>query len=100
MRESGIGSVEINSIMNIETLTGVAASACTAVSLIPQLVTVIKKKKAENISVGMMLVLFVGLALWIVYGVLKHDYIIIVSNGISFLVNLLLGFATYYYRKK
>ncbi len=63
--------------MNTETFIGVAASACTAASLIPQLTKVLKEKKAENVSLWMLLVLFVGLGLWAYYGILKNDWIII-----------------------
>ena len=57
--------------MNTETTVGVAASACTAASLLPQLTKVLKEKKAESISLGMLLVLFAGLGLWMYYGILK-----------------------------
>jgi len=51
--------------MNTETIIGIAASACTAASLIPQLAKVLKEKKAENVSLVMLVVLFVGLGLWV-----------------------------------
>ena len=72
----------------METIIGIAASACTAASLIPQLTKVLKEKKAENISILMLLVLFVGLGLWIYYGILKKD--LIISNSFSFIINVLL----------
>lgn len=72
-------------------MTGVAASAFTAASLIPQLVKVLKERKAESISLGMLLILFVGLGLWVYYGMLKSDLIIIISNSFSFVVNILLA---------
>ncbi len=74
--------------MNTGTFIGVAASLCTAVAMIPQLIKLLKEKKAENVSLGMMGVLFVGLALWVYYGILKNDLILIVANGFSFAVNL------------
>ena len=76
--------------MNTVTIVGVAASACTATSLLPQLCKVIKEKKAENVSYGMLLILFAGLGLWIYYGILKQDLIIIFANAFSFIINLLL----------
>jgi MtN3 and saliva related transmembrane protein len=86
--------------MNIETVTGVTASVFTAVSLIPQLVKLLREKKAENISLGMMIVLFVGLGLWAYYGFLKKDLIIIISNSFSFVINLLLGIFSLKYKKR
>ena len=86
--------------MNTETIIGVAASACTAASLIPQLTKVVREKKAENVSLWMLLVLFAGLGLWVYYGILKNDWIIIVSNSFSVIVNLLLAVFTIKYKNK
>lgn len=76
------------------------ASIFTSVSLIPQLVKLIKEKKAENVSLGMMAILFAGLGLWIYYGLLKEDWIIILANSFSFIVNGILAFFTIKYKKK
>ena len=73
--------------MDITTLTGIGASAFTAMSLLPQLIRMIKKKKAEDISMWMLAVLFTGLALWIVYGLQKKDVIIIIANSFSLFIN-------------
>jgi MtN3 and saliva related transmembrane protein len=86
--------------MYTETITGVAASVCTAASLLPQLTKVLKEKKAESVSLGMLLVLFAGLGLWIYYGILKKDFIIIISNSFSFIVNVLLCIFTIKYKKQ
>jgi len=86
--------------MNIETVTGICASAFTAVSLIPQLIKVLKEKKAGDVSLWMLLVLFVGLGLWVYYGILKADMIIIASNVFSFIINALLAFFAIKYKKK
>lgn len=86
--------------MNIETLIGIAASTCTAVSLIPQLAKVLKEKKAGNVSLLMLLVLFAGLGLWVYYGILKGDMIIIVSNSFSLIINVLLAVFAIKYKNR
>jgi MtN3 and saliva related transmembrane protein len=83
---------------NIVTIIGILASIFTGVSLLPQLVKLIKEKKAENVSFMMLLVLFVGLSFWVTYGILKNDYIIIVSNSFSLLVNLMTCILTLKYK--
>jgi len=85
--------------MNTETIIGVAASACTAVAMVPQLIKLLKEKKAENVSLGMMAVLSIGLGLWVCYGAMKNDWILIVSNSFSFAINLILAFFTIRYKK-
>ncbi|MEO6732045.1 MAG: SemiSWEET transporter [Ferruginibacter sp.] len=86
--------------MKLESIIGIIASVCSAASLIPQLVKVLKEKKAENVSLVMLLILFAGLGLWIYYGVLKNDWIIILSNSFSFIINLLLAFFAIKYKQK
>ncbi|MEO7522786.1 MAG: SemiSWEET family transporter [Ferruginibacter sp.] len=67
--------------------------------MLPQLVKIIKERKAENVSIGMLLILFLGIGLWIIYGVQKKDIIIVISNSVSFVINLLLGFFAIKYKQ-
>jgi len=69
-------------------LIGIGASIGTGLSLLPQLIKISKERKAENVSIPMLGVLFAGLVLWIVYGFLKEDWIIIVSNAVSLVLNI------------
>ena len=70
------------------TLVGVAASVLTAFSLLPQLIKIIKEKKADDVSLGSLLILLAGLSLWIVYGFMIEDKIIIFSNIFSVVINV------------
>lgn len=70
------------------TLVGVAASVLTAFSLLPQLIKIIKEKKADDVSLGMLLILLAGLSLWIIYGFMIEDKIIIFSNIFSVVINV------------
>ena len=76
--------------MQTITIIGLFASVCTGTSMLPQLVKIIKEKKADDISFAMLGVLAAGLALWVVYGLLQQDYIIVISNVFSFLISLLI----------
>ena len=75
------------------------ASVCTGVSMVPQLIKVLKERKAENVSLVMLLVLFAGLGLWVYYGILKDDLIIIISNTFSLVINIILMLAALKYKK-
>jgi MtN3 and saliva related transmembrane protein len=79
---------------------GLAAGVCTATSLIPQVIKTIKEKKAEDVSLGMLLVLGTGIALWIVYGIKKSDLPIIATNAFSLLVNITMVILGIKYKKK
>ena len=75
---------------NLSQYVGIAAGICTGVSMLPQLIKIIKEKKAENLSYLMLFVLLLGLGGWIWYGILKDDYPIIITNSFSFIVNVLI----------
>lgn len=78
---------------------GLAAGVCTATSLIPQVVKTIKEKKAEDVSLVMLLVLGIGIILWIVYGIKKNDLPIIATNAFSLLVNITMVILGIKYKK-
>jgi MtN3 and saliva related transmembrane protein len=81
-------------------LIGIIAGICTGVSLLPQLIKIIKDKKADDISYFMLLILLAGLAGWVWYGILKEDYPIIITNSFSFMVNITIIFFTVRFQKK
>ena len=85
--------------MNTVTIVGLVASVCTGMSLVPQLIKLIKEKKASDISVYMLVILFVGVGCWVFYGFLKKDWIIIISNSFSFVINMALTVLTIKYKK-
>lgn len=86
--------------VSVVTIIGTVASVGTALSMLPQLTKLIKEKKAEDISLYMLFVLFLGVSCWIVYGILKNDWIIIISNSFSFVINLALTVLTLKYKAK
>lgn len=86
--------------MNYITLTGITASICTALASIPQLIKIIKTRKADDISLLMLGVLIAGLGLWVVYGVFISDYIIVVANSVPFLVNLCMAILSVVYKRR
>jgi MtN3 and saliva related transmembrane protein len=85
--------------MSVETLVGIGASAFTSTALLPQLIKLIKEKRSEGVSILSLVVLFTGLALWIFYGIVKSDWIIIVSNSFALIINFIIGALTIRYRK-
>jgi MtN3 and saliva related transmembrane protein len=76
--------------MNLTQIIGILAGILTAISMLPQLIKIIKEKKAEDISITMLLVLLSGLTLWIVYGIMRDDLPIIATNSFSVLINIII----------
>jgi MtN3 and saliva related transmembrane protein len=85
--------------MQMITVIGLIASIATGTSLLPQLIKIIKERKAGTVSPGMLALLFIGLGAWVYYGTLKQDWIIIVSNAFSLLVNLIIAVLSIKYKK-
>jgi MtN3 and saliva related transmembrane protein len=74
--------------MEITQIVGLFAGICTASSLLPQLIKTVKEKKADDISKVMLFVLMIGVATWIVYGVMRDDLPIMITNSFSLLLNI------------
>ena len=86
--------------MELTEWVGIIAGVLTASSMLPQVIKVFKEKKAEDISLLMLIVLLSGISLWIVYGVMRKDMPIIATNAFSLLVNLVLIVLRIKYKKK
>ncbi|MDQ6845133.1 MAG: SemiSWEET transporter [Bacteroidota bacterium] len=84
--------------MDTDRLIGFIAGIFTGISLLPQLIKIIKEKKTENISALMLLILMVGLTLWIIYGFVKNDLPIIITNAFSLIINLIIIFFRFKYK--
>ncbi|MCS4305583.1 MULTISPECIES: SemiSWEET transporter [unclassified Chryseobacterium] len=83
-----------------ENLLGIIAGVLTSISMIPQLIKVIREKNVEDISLLMLLVLISGLSLWVWYGFMKDELPIILSNSFAVLVNISLLICYTIYNKK
>ena len=79
---------------------GIVAGFCTSISLLPQLIKIIREKTAQNISLFYLIILFVGLGLWIYYGVKRDDIPIILTNVVAILINLAMIVAGLKYKKR
>lgn len=84
----------------LENIIGIVAGVLTGISMLPQLVKMIKEKEGKDISAGMLIVLLAGLAVWVAYGIMKKDWPIIITNAFSFLVNSIIITLKFVYERK
>jgi MtN3 and saliva related transmembrane protein len=70
-------------MLTLETLVGFAAAFCTTVSYIPQVKKCWQTGSTGDLSLKMLLILATGIGLWVVYGILKGDMVIIIANAVS-----------------
>jgi MtN3 and saliva related transmembrane protein len=83
---------------NIVLIIGIVAGILTASSMLPQVFKTLKTKKAEHVSPLMLIFLICGVGLWCFYGILKNDLPIILTNGFSVLVNIVMLFLRWRYK--
>lgn len=74
--------------MQMFDLLGYAAGLFTTAANVPQVVTTYKKRSGEGLSFRMLLVLAIGLALWIGYGVGANSKPLVIFNGIGLVLVL------------
>lgn len=70
--------------MDTTTLVGFFAAFCTSISYFPQLKKCWQTGKAGDLSLLMFSILTTGVGAWVLYGVLKHDIVIVIANAVSF----------------
>jgi MtN3 and saliva related transmembrane protein len=68
------------------TVIGLAAAVCTTTANLPQLKKAWTTGQTDDISLKTLLLFGCGLVLWVMYGILKEDIVIILANGISLAV--------------
>jgi MtN3 and saliva related transmembrane protein len=76
---------KLSRVMDLTTVVGLLAAFCTTVSYVPQLKKCWETGSAGDLSLKTFSILATGVALWVAYGVLKSDYVIILANTISLL---------------
>ncbi|BBM70328.1 SemiSWEET family sugar transporter [Rhodothermus marinus] len=71
---------------------GLIAATLTTLAFLPQVVRTWRRRSADDLSAGTFLLLFTGIVLWLLYGVLRRDPIIILANavGVTLVGSLLL----------
>ena len=67
---------------------GLAAATLTTCSFVPQLTKVWRTKSAADLSYGMFGAFSLGIALWLLYGLLRADLPVIVANGATLVLSV------------
>lgn len=70
----------------IATVIGLATPVCTTAANLPQLKKAWITGQTDDLSLKTLMLFGLGLVLWITYGFLQRDLVIILANGISLLI--------------
>ena len=65
-------------------LVGFGAAILTMFGFVPQILKIYRTESVEDVSFFMLLQFFIGIFLWLLYGIHIQNEILIVSNAISF----------------
>jgi MtN3 and saliva related transmembrane protein len=65
---------------------GYAAAALTSGSFVPQAIMTIRTRDTRGISLGMYAMFTVGVALWLVYGLVMRSWPMIAANTMTLLL--------------
>lgn len=69
--------------MNYIQALGLLAAFFTTIANIPQAVKVIRTRNMKSLSAATYAMLFVGMLLWVAYGIIRNDLPIILANSIA-----------------
>ena len=75
-------------VMDIVTGIGLAAAVCTTGAALPQTIKIAKSKSTKDLSLTMYLMIIAGIMLWLLYGFLIKNNVIILANLVAMLLNL------------
>jgi MtN3 and saliva related transmembrane protein len=70
-------------IQSLISWIGVCAAVLTSLSYVPQVRKAWPRGSTKDLSLHMLLVLTAGLLLWVGYGLLKTDWVIVAANSVG-----------------
>ncbi|WP_223144986.1 SemiSWEET family sugar transporter [Teredinibacter waterburyi] len=71
---------------------GLIAAICTTFSFAPQALKVIKTGDTSGLSLAMYVIFTFGVLLWIGYGLMREDAVIVLANVVTFVLAAIILF--------
>ena len=68
--------------MTAADILGYAAGALTSFTFLPQVLKTWKEKSAKDVALNMFIIAFVNEIMWLVYGIMINNWIIIATNAV------------------
>lgn len=73
--------------MENTTVLGLLAGTLTTISFLPQVIQTWKSKSAKDISLGMFVTFCAGVFLWLLYGIIIHNFPVIITNFVTLILS-------------
>jgi MtN3 and saliva related transmembrane protein len=80
-------------------ILGYAAGAITSLTFLPQVIKTWKEKSAKDVSLLMFIIAAINEVMWIVYGALLNNWVIILTNAIVLAMSLTMIFLKLRYNR-
>ena len=71
-------------------ILGIIAASLVTSSFIPQIIKGYRTKHLDDVSYWLMITICVGMSLWIGYGIIKNDFVVIGANISTIILNIIL----------
>ena len=71
-------------------IIGMFAAILTTLAFVPQVLKVIKLKKTEGLSLNTYIIFTLGVGLWFVYGFFKNSLSMVLGNGITLILSMII----------
>ncbi|HIF54407.1 MAG: SemiSWEET transporter [Methylococcales bacterium] len=73
--------------MSITEILGYSAAFLTTSSFLPQAFLTLKTKDTRSLSLTMYSLFTMGVLLWLIYGIQKQDFALIIANAITLILS-------------
>ncbi|MCR9252058.1 MAG: SemiSWEET transporter [bacterium] len=64
-------------------IIGFVAAVLTSISFLPQVIKTWKSRSAKDLSLVMFVIFFIGVLLWLIYGIIIKDTPLIAANTVT-----------------
>lgn len=79
-------------------ILGYAAGAITSLTFLPQVIKTWKEKSAKDVSLLMFIIAAINEVMWIAYGALLNNWVIILTNAIVLAMSLTMIYLKFRYK--
>ena len=85
-----ISSIKDKRVIDLHEVIGLVAAVFTTASFLPQVFKTYKTKDTSGLSLAMYIIFFIGVLLWLIYGIWIESLSIILANIITAILTLYL----------
>jgi MtN3 and saliva related transmembrane protein len=84
--------------MDYTSIIGIVAGTLTTVAFIPQVIKIWKLKETRDLSLTTFLLWFIGINIWLMYGIIRKDVVIITANAVTIILGAIILYFKFKYK--